>query len=80
VNDSIKGEETEVKCSKCDREFKHETIERFLEEEEERDLLDNFKHLWNPPKEGKFVCKCILYCSFIFCCVFFVFLFISSYR
>jgi DNA-binding MarR family transcriptional regulator len=55
VNDSTKKGKSEVECSKCNRKFKHATIERFLEEEEERELLKYFKGLWNPPKEGKFV-------------------------
>jgi cobalamin biosynthesis protein CbiG len=55
VNDSTKEGRPEVKCIKCNREFKHETIERFLEEENEKESLDYFKSLWNPPKKGKFV-------------------------
>jgi hypothetical protein len=79
VSDAAKEKKSEVECSKCNREFKHKMIERFLEEEKEEKLLDYFKGLWNPPKEGKFVCKCSIYSFFISCCVFFVFYFILFY-
>jgi hypothetical protein len=64
VNDSTRERKAEVKCPKCNREFKHETIERFLEEEDKGELLNYFKSLWNrlpPSQERKFA----IYCTYL---------------
>jgi hypothetical protein len=61
VNYSAKERKAEVKCPKCSREFKHETIERFLKEEDKGELLNYFKSLWNPlppSQERKFAICC----------------------
>jgi hypothetical protein len=75
----MKEKKSEVECPKCSKEFKHETIERFLEEEEKKYLLNYFKSLWNPvptPKNGKFVVCCAYLFSYYL--LFSYFLFFSS--
>jgi hypothetical protein len=63
VYDSKEEGKSEIECHKCSKEFKHEIIERFLEDEKEKKLLNYFKSLWNPlpPSQERMFAICCAY-------------------
>jgi hypothetical protein len=39
----------------CDKSFEKSIVENYLKENEEDELLEKFKKLWSPPKDGKYI-------------------------
>jgi hypothetical protein len=49
----------DVHCNKCNKIINREEIKKFLEKEEETEILKEFEERWAP--EGKFFFTCFFY-------------------